>query len=183
LPIIQETAYPCIRKTTSPRDLFEFYMPTREEISYSENFLQSENSKLGFLVLLKRFQRVGYVIPAPSIPEDITKHIAATIGCTYNVRALKKYARSSNKWKHLDRIRKMMEVEPVGKEAIRFVGIAMRQASEVKLDLVDIINVGFEELVRNRFELPAFDTLLREAKKNMLHRHTPGRTRCACASI
>jgi hypothetical protein len=31
--------------------------------------------------------------------------------------------------------------------------------------VVDIINIGIEELVRNRFELPAFNTLLREANK------------------
>jgi hypothetical protein len=108
---------------------------------------------------------LGYFIPATSVPEDIAKHIAAGIRLTYSVRALKNYERSSNKWKHLDRIRQMMEVKPVGKESMDFLGRVMRQAAMIKQDLVDIINVSIEELVRKRFELPAFDTLLREAKK------------------
>jgi TnpA family transposase len=164
LPIIQETAYPCFRKNTRAKDLVEFYTPTKKELSYAESFIRTKNSKLGFLILLKSFQRLGYFVPVNAVPEDIAKHIAAEIGWTYSVRALKNYERSSNKWKHRDRIRQMMKVKPVGKEATDFLGIAMRQAALIKQDLVDIINVGIEELVRNRFELPAFDTLLREAK-------------------
>jgi len=165
LPIIQETAYPCFRKNTRAKDLVEFYTPTNEEITYAESFTRTKNSKLGFLILLKSFQRLGYFVPATSVPEDIAKHIAAGFRWTYSVRALRNYERSSNKWKHLDRIRQMLEVKPVGKEAMNFLGIVMRQVAMVKQDLVDIINVGIEELVRERFELPAFDTLLREAKK------------------
>ncbi len=165
LPIIQDTAYPCFRKTSRAKDLVEFYTPTKEELSYAESFIRTKDTKLGFLILLKSFQRLGYFVPATSVPEDIAKHIAAAIGCTYSVRTLKDYERSSNKWKHLNRIRQLMEVKPVGKESVDFLGVAMRQAALIKQDLVDIINVGIEELVRERFELPAFDTLLREARK------------------
>jgi hypothetical protein len=52
-----------------------------------------------------------------------------------------------------------MEVKPVGKESMDFLGRVMRQAAMIKEDLVDIINVSIEELVRKRFELPAFDHL------------------------
>ena len=165
MPIIQETAYPCFRKNTRAKDLVEFYTPTQEELSSADSFIRTKNSKLGFLILLKSFQRLGYFVPATSVPEDIAKHIATEIGWTYSVRALKNYERSSNKWKHLDRIRQMMEVKPVGKKTMDFLGIAMRQAAMIKQDLVDIINVGIEELVRNRFELPVFETLIRKAKK------------------
>jgi hypothetical protein len=35
---------------------------------------------------------------------------------------------------------------------------------ELSGDVIDIINIGIETLVRHRYELPAFDTLLREAR-------------------
>ncbi len=165
MPIVQETAYPCFRKRTRARDLVEFYTPTQEELSYVDGFIRSKNAKLGFLILLKSFQRLGYFKPATSVPEDIAKHIAASIGCTYSARAIKEYERSRNKWNHVDRIRQLMEVKPFAKEAADLLGGSMRQAAQIKQDLVDIINVGIEELVRNRFELPVFETLLREAKK------------------
>lgn len=165
LPILQETAYPCFRKNTRAKDLFEFYTPTKEELSFADSFIRAKTLKLGFFVLLKSFQRLGYFVATTSVPEDIAKHIADAIGCAYSIRALKKYDRSRNRWYDIDRIRRMMEVKPVGKEALDFLGVTMRQAALIKQDLVDIINVGIEELVRNRFELPAFETLLREAKK------------------
>jgi len=165
LPIVQETAYPCFRKRTKAKDLVEFYTPTQEELSYVNGFIRNRNAKLGFLILLKSFQRLGYFKPATSVPADIVKHIAASIGCTYSARTIKEYERSRNKWNHVDRIRQFMDVKPFDKAATDFLGVLMRQASLVKQDLVDLINVGIEELVRNRFELPVFETLLREAKK------------------
>ena len=39
-----------------------------------------------------------------------------------------------------------------------------REASLTKEDLADIINVGIEELLRLRFELPAFSTIHRTAQ-------------------
>lgn len=164
MPILQETAYPCFRKRTRAKDLVEFYTPTEKELSYADDFVRSKDAKLGFLILLKSFQRLGYFKPATSVPEDIAKHIAASIGCTYNVRAIKEYDRSRNKWRHVDRVRQLLEVKPFAKDAADLLGVSMRQAALIKQDLVDIINVGIEELVRNRFELPVFETLLREAK-------------------
>ncbi|MFZ0927180.1 MAG: DUF4158 domain-containing protein [Syntrophobacteraceae bacterium] len=152
-------------KTREQRIWFEFYTPTKEELSYAEGLIRPKDLKLGFFVLLKSFQRLGCFKPATSVPEDIAKHIAGTIGCNYSVRALKQYDRSRNRWRDNDRIRQLMEVKPVGKEAVDFLGVSMRQEAPIKQDLVDIINVGIEELVRNRFELPAFETLPREAGK------------------
>lgn len=165
LPILQETAYPCFRKNTRVKDLVEFYTPTTEDLSYADGLVRTKNLKLGFFVLLKSFQRLGYFVAAASVPVDIAKHIASSIGCNYSIRALKQYDRSRNKWRDIDRIRRMMEVKPIGKATVDFLGVTMRQAALIKQDLVDIINVGIEELVHNRFELPAFETLLREAKK------------------
>lgn len=41
---------------------------------------------------------------------------------------------------------------------------ACREAARTRDDLADIINVALEDLVRNRYELPAFTTMLRAAR-------------------
>ena len=42
---------------------------------------------------------------------------------------------------------------------------AVIAVAATKDDIADIVNVGIEELVRQRFELPGFTILLRTAKK------------------
>lgn len=42
--------------------------------------------------------------------------------------------------------------------------LAMSEAARTKSDLADLINVAIEELVRKKYELPAFDTLVRAAR-------------------
>ena len=41
---------------------------------------------------------------------------------------------------------------------------ACREAARTRDDLADIINVALEDLVRQRYELPAFNTVLRAAR-------------------
>jgi hypothetical protein len=48
--------------------------------------------------------------------------------------------------------------------AKKFLLDATREASLTKEDLADIINAGVEELLRLRFELPAFSTIHRTAQ-------------------
>jgi hypothetical protein len=41
---------------------------------------------------------------------------------------------------------------------------ACREAARTRDDLADIINIALEDLVRQRYELPAFNTVLRAAR-------------------
>ncbi len=43
--------------------------------------------------------------------------------------------------------------------------VALAEATTTKYELEDLINVAIEQLVRQRFELPAFDTLNRAARR------------------
>jgi hypothetical protein len=56
-------------------------------------------------------------------------------------------------------------VTPFDKPGRRSMLKAGIEASRVREDLADIINFAIEELVRQRFELPTFGTLLRAAQK------------------
>jgi hypothetical protein len=62
-------------------------------------------------------------------------------------------------------IRAYLCVRAYGSDARHAMIRALAEAARTKSDLVDLINVAIEELVRQRFELPAFDTLERAARK------------------
>jgi hypothetical protein len=57
-------------------------------------------------------------------------------------------------------VRSWLGVTPFGREARRVMVEASVRASRVREVLADIINTAIEELVRQRFELPAFSALL-----------------------
>ena len=69
-------------------------------------------------------------------------------------------------------IRQNLNIHYYDKEARHIMLLAMREAARTKEDLADIINVGIEELIRKRYELPAFDTLVRGARhvRSILYR-------------
>jgi hypothetical protein len=61
-------------------------------------------------------------------------------------------------------VRSWMGVSAFDREALRIIVKACMEASRVREDLADIINVAIEELLRKRFELPGFTTLVRAAR-------------------
>ena len=64
---------------------------------------------------------------------------------------------------HIKKIRSYLNIKPADKGARSKALAAMENAAYTKEDIVDILNVGVEELVRLRYELPKFDHLLRVA--------------------
>ena len=164
MPILKDTAYPQFRKNITVDELNEYYTPTEDELLYVNNFIRSKESELCFLILLKSFQRLGYFIPTNSVPRAISKHIAQVVNYNFSVKILKKYELSRNKKIHLQKIRSYLKIRPVDEKTINFLNKTMSKAAQIKQDLVDIINVGIEESLRHCYELPSFNTLLREAK-------------------
>jgi len=66
--------------------------------------------------------------------------------------------------RHLAVIRDYLRLETYGHTAQQVMLQAMEASAPTKHDLADLINVAIEELVRQRFELPAFSTMLRTAR-------------------
>jgi TnpA family transposase len=69
-------------------------------------------------------------------------------------------------------VREYLRVTAYGKEARRVILDTCVRAARTRDDLADLINMALEELVRQRYELPAFSTLLRMARTA---RHTVNR--------
>jgi hypothetical protein len=80
VPTIHETAYPRLRGNPSPRELVDVYSPTKDEMGMADRVARSLTSRLGFLILLKTFQRLGYFVLIRDVPATIVDHIARDQG-------------------------------------------------------------------------------------------------------
>ncbi len=165
MPTCAETAYPRLKNQIREKELTEIYTPTREELNLASQHTRKGATQLGFLVLLKTFQRLGYFVAPTIVPEAIIKHInrCATLDCPTSVLA--SYEASGTRWRHIAVIRKHLSINPYDAEARRIIVKSMAETARTKNDLADIINVAIEELVRHRYELPVFSTLVRAAKR------------------
>lgn len=160
---IYETAYPRMKSRISAKELVEIYTPTPEEVRFAQNCTNQTGAALGLLTMLKVFQRLGYFLAMPKIPQTIIRHIATGAGLTM-AQDFSHYENSSSRYRHLAQIREFVGVIAYGPAARKIAASAMADAANTKDDLADIVNVALEELIRQKYELPVFRTLLIEAK-------------------
>ena len=118
------------------------------------------------ITLLKCTQKLGYFVFLSRVPSAIPEYITEYIDCSYTAEMLEKYDNSRSRTEHIKQIRSYLKIKPADETARSEVRRAMEKAAFTKEDIVDIFNVGVEELIRLRYELPTFDTLLRIAYKS-----------------
>ena len=164
MPSLQETAYPRLKSNPSTKAFATVYTPTNEEITLAQTVTRGEVPKLGFLILLKTFQTVGHPVQVAHVPRAIILHIAKTIQVTLSSDDLSGYDASGTRRRHLSMIRKHLNIQAFNSKAHQVMVTAMEKAVQVQHDLVDLINVAIEEVIRHRFELPGFTTLLQSAR-------------------
>ncbi|MGI0484872.1 DUF4158 domain-containing protein [Pantanalinema rosaneae CENA516] len=165
MPSPQDTAYPRLKSSLSAKELTSIYTPRSEELLLSSRVTKNQQSQLGFLILLKTFQRLGYAVSVADVPLNITRHIATVAELKLRPDALSAYDASTSRKRHLTIIRQYLNLQVFGQAARQQMNEVMADAARTKHDLVDLINVAIEELVRQRFELPAFSTLLKAARQ------------------
>ena len=98
------------------------------------------------------------------VPNAIIRHIATCVDTTLSPEDIAGYDTSGTRRRHLSAIRQHLDVQPFSQAARQVMVAAMEAVVETQHDLVDLINVALEELVRARFELPGFSTLERTAR-------------------
>jgi Domain of unknown function (DUF4158) len=165
MPAIQDTAYPRLKATLSEREAREMYTPTAEERDLARRSTTGQVALVAFLCLLKTYQRLGYPTPLTAIPTQIVEHIAHGVGHSITTGELLGYDASGTRRRHLAIIRSHLGVHKFVAAAQHAMDVAMEMATLTKDDLVDLINIAIEELVRQRFELPAYSTLERTAAR------------------
>ncbi len=165
MPTRAETAYPRLKNYVTSRELNDIYTPTQQEINLANQYTKKGVTKLGFLVKLKTFQRLGYFVSSDTVPKTIVKHIIKCVQLSLSPDSLTSYETSKTRKRHIALIRDYLGIKSYGASARKIVVTSMSQAARTKNDLADIINVAIEELVHHRYELPVFNTLLRAAKR------------------
>lgn len=160
---IQDTAYPRLNHQLTTKALIAVYTPSDEELVLADSITRRRVAKIGFLVLLKTYQRLGYPVLVKDVPASIIRQVSTTAAVTVSTEALDNYDRSGSRRRHLKVVRDYLGVIAYGEAAQRAMVAGMTTAAQTKHDLADLINVAIEELVKAKFELPAFSTLVRQA--------------------
>ena len=109
---IHDTIYPRLKTIVSPQDLERVYTPTPDECALAAQVAQDDVAYLGFLIYLKTFQRLGYFVRLPSVPDCIVQHIARSVERTEHSGALAAYDQTGTSRRHQARIRAYRGVKP-----------------------------------------------------------------------
>ncbi len=76
MPGISDTAYPRLKPSPSAKELDEVYTPNLFECGWVEQRTREPVPRIGLLVLLKTFQRLGYFVMVNEVPKPILQHVA-----------------------------------------------------------------------------------------------------------
>ena len=153
---IERTAYPRFRATLSVPELQTLYAPTEAERDFVTTQAQEASQQLTLLTLLKCQQSLGYLPALDAIPCSIRQyvgqqlHLPPETGFHATKRARARYRQL---------IRGYLAVHAYAQGGFRVVEHTVRQAAYTMSDPADLINVAIEQLIAQRFELPAFQTL------------------------
>ena len=159
---IERTAYPHFKGHPSDADLARLYTPTLRELDLARRATRGgESQQLTFLVMLKSFQRLGYFPKPEEVPEALVLHIRSRLGLGPEAKPVPS-RRSGARYRNV--IRRHLGVRAYGDNARRTAAEALAEAALTMDDPADLVNVAIEELVKERFELPAFSTLDRLAR-------------------
>lgn len=159
-----DTAYPLLKPNPSDRELNDIFTPTLWELAFAEERTREPTPCVGLLVLLKTFQRLGYFVRLEGVPRSVIRHVSKVAGYEEIPGGLTAYDAGTARHRHMMLVRSWVGVTVFDRNARRLMVEASVQASRVREDLADIINTAIEELVRQRFELPAFSALMRAAR-------------------
>jgi len=169
---VEETAYPRLKRHYQPDELARIYTPTAPQQALAQAETKGPVARVGFLVLLKTFQRLGYFVPVADVPTTIIQHIAQTLNLPIGPVDLTRYDASGTRKRHITIIRTTLQVQPFGHLAMQVLVRAIHAAAATKVMIADLINVALAELVRQHYELPVFATLDRAAHhvRALVHR-------------
>jgi TnpA family transposase len=165
VPAIHDTAYPRLKSTLSAQELSDIYTPSAAEMALAKAVSKGTGPRICFLVLLKAFQRLGYFIRLEQVPQPIAEYISLLFGVPYGTLEWQAYDDSGTRRRHITLIREHFTVKPFDESARQLLIDNTRKAAYVKEDAADIINIVIEELIRQRYELPAYSTIANEVQR------------------
>ena len=161
MPLIRDTAYPRLAASPGAAELACF-APTPAELAFVTGRTRRAGPRLALLVLLKTFQHLGYFVLLRDVPAAIVDLLADSAGLA-DAGTLSDYDNSTYRSRLMGLVREFVGVSDNGRAVRRAAVRAGVEAARVRDEIADIINAVIEDLIRQRFELPAFGTLLKIA--------------------
>jgi len=153
---IKRTVYPRLAHSPCAYQLSELFTPTSDDLAFARTTTRGPSALLSLLVLLKTFQRLGYFQKLNEVPAAIISHILTCAGLSVMVHP---QISSRTLYKYHQAIRLFLEVKPFGAEAQNVLTDEITNAAQAKDNPADLINIGIEVLIKERFELPGYTTL------------------------
>src|SRR5271168_4975719 len=95
MPGSRNIAYPQLKGAPSAKELETVYTPNFIELVWAEKRTREPGPRVGLLVLLKTFQRLGYFVLLTEVPVPILEHVARCAGYDAVAKALFRYGASS----------------------------------------------------------------------------------------
>lgn len=157
---IERTAYPRFKRYYNNNELKSIYTPTTEERLFATKHTLNDNNYFNLLVVLKSFQRLGYFPKIEQIPFSIINQIKKILSLSEELSIGYVNPRTYHRHQHL--IREKIKVKKFDKKAQEYLEIKIKEKAYLMGNPADLINVGIEELVKERYELPSFSFLDRE---------------------
>jgi TnpA family transposase len=154
---IERTAYPRFKRHYTPNELGEIYTPTRIEIAFALKVTTGEENHFNLLVLLKVFQKLGYFPQIGDIPVAIINHVRAALHLREDMGLNYQYPPTLSR--HKKAIRSYLQVTPFNQKGKALITEIIIESAYRMDNPADLINVAIEELVKERYELPGFNTL------------------------
>ena len=162
---IEETAYPRLLEDVALPELEQLYTPTAKERAFVNETYRRPMPRACLSLHLKLIQRRGYSVPLATVPLAITAHVCKKLRVKRpSKEALARYDGTAEFSRHRQHVLKVLGLSDPDASAMRWLAQRAEAGAGTKQELPDIINVLLEELVKHRYVLPGFTTLLRLAR-------------------
>jgi hypothetical protein len=112
-----DTAYPLLKSNPTERELQELFTPNLFELGFARQNPRQPIPRLGLLLLLKSFQKLGYFVRLAQIPLTIVRHIAKTLGWNQIPDGLSAYDASTARFRHIALVRSYVGATPFAEAA------------------------------------------------------------------
>lgn len=159
---IERTAYPRLKKHFTKSELRLFYTPTLEEIFFVRETARNDEPHLHLLVQLKTFQRLGYFPRLEDVPEAVIAYLRSALHLPEECLPL---VIPRTLYRHQNAVRGFLNVKSYGETAHKLMIKNVFESARAMDNPADLINAAIEELIKERFELPAFSTFDRMVRR------------------
>jgi hypothetical protein len=138
MPSASDSVYSRLKNNPSSKELHEVYTPTPSELAFARERTRQPVQRVGLLLLLKTFQRLGYFVRYAEIPAPIVRHVSNCAGFPEVPEPMEAYDAGTARDRHTALVREFLGVIAYGQAARQVVIETCLLGSRTRDDLPDI---------------------------------------------